>query len=154
MSGNKQVAEQRFFCSGRYCPGYSWRASERPHPYSCVDGFDEPRTPEARNMRDADAPQLQLFDPDRHYHKGDDVTAREAAFFQRSRAGGACSRILAELRQVWPAGLTDDEGAERLAMFSYPKRRCDLFQAGLVEPMEETRPSGRGRPMRVWRAVQ
>jgi hypothetical protein len=34
----QQDGEILYRCSGKSCPGLPWRASERPHPSTCVEG--------------------------------------------------------------------------------------------------------------------
>ena len=93
------------------------------------------------------------------YHKGAGATEREAAFFDGARRHEVCKTGLHFIRGTWPGGITDHEGQERFG-YSWPKRRVELLHAGLVEPLdgkdsrpELSRPSPRGRPMRVWRST-
>ena len=51
-------------------------------------------------------------------------------------------------------GATDDEGIEH-CFFSFPKRRCELYHLGLVEPLatkglKVTRPTRQGSQATVW----
>lgn len=47
-------------------------------------------------------------------------------------------------------GLTDEEGQRILRMYSFPKRRCDLYQRGMVVDSGLRRDSSYGKPMVVW----
>ena len=83
-----------------------------------------------------------------HVHRDDPQTSRDAAAGALARAPKSCRRIYNYLRAN--GGRTDEEGQRDLRMFSYPKRRCDLFQAGLVVDGGRRRPSSQGAPMIVW----
>jgi hypothetical protein len=64
-----------------------------------------------------------------------------------------------------PGGLTDDEGADEYRMaygyhncvhvdrLTFGRRRCELYQAGLVVKTNERRATARGRSAIVWRAA-
>ena len=86
-----------------------------------------------------------------HTHRGDHDTSILAAESALSRSPKSCRRIHGYLLDR--GGRTDEEGQRDLRMFSYPKRRCDLFYAGLVADSGKRRDSSQGAPMIVWVAT-
>ena len=74
-----------------------------------------------------------------------EVTAAEHAF---ERAGRDTRRVVELLTEAGKRGMCDHEG--RAVFYSFPQRRCDLTQRGLVVDSGQRRPSPRGRPAIVW----
>lgn len=86
-----------------------------------------------------------------HCHTGDPDTSFKAARGALHRAPASCRVIWKYLVKHGPK--TDEELQHELAMFSAPKRRCDLLKRGLVQDSGKTRQSRQGADMTVWRAV-
>lgn len=85
----------------------------------------------------------------------DPGTSWAAARDAEPNAGTHRARVLRELREVYPEGLTDYELADRLGLQqnSAGKRRGELRDAGFVEDSGRTRPAPSGSRAIVWTAV-
>ncbi|UCC71277.1 MAG: hypothetical protein JSV86_12895 [Gemmatimonadota bacterium] len=87
-----------------------------------------------------------------HSHRNDPATSRDAARRQLPRLTETLERVY-EYFLAHPEGRTDFEGARDLAMYSFSRRRCDLYAKGhgVLEPTGETRPGPTGSHWTVWR---
>jgi hypothetical protein len=81
-------------------------------------------------------------------HRDAQDTEIAASELAAKTAGAGCQRVLAMLREADWRGLTDLEG--QADYFSFPKRRCDLYHAGLVVDSGQRRPTPRGSVAIVW----
>jgi hypothetical protein len=93
-------------------------------------------------------PQLSLADvpPRKLAHTRDPDTSHEAARLGSAKKASGRSACL-RAHATNPAGLTDDEVAGLTAIELHEaRRRCtDLRNAGLIEFLDSSRPSGSGR---------
>lgn len=99
-------------------------------------------------------------DRDGAMHKNGHDTEATAAASIRPTSGYIRARVMKLLREH-PDGLTDDEGAELLKTelaspwvdrLTFGRRRCELYNDGLVYKTSGRRPSRTGRPAIVWKA--
>ena len=75
-------------------------------------------------------------------------TEVESACVAADNLSRGCSRVLRMLDVASERGLTDIEGQEMY--HSFPKRRCDLYQRGLVFDSGRRRLTPRGARAIVW----
>jgi hypothetical protein len=90
-------------------------------------------------------------------------TEQAAADSVAALTGEIRKRVYRILQDHHVDGLTDDEGAtvyrnrypksRHVDRLTFGRRRCELYQAGLVVKTNERRPTARGRSAIVWRAA-
>jgi hypothetical protein len=82
------------------------------------------------------------------HHAAAGDTEMAAARAATTTLSAKCLDVLYHISIAGDRGYTDEEG--QTWIFSWPKRRCDLYHAGLVRDSGRRRPSSRGKQMIVW----